>query len=202
MPRCLLFFSRFGPLGVLVGLAVAALVFGCDRGVAPESRGGPVAMRRLTQSQYRQAIADVFGPEIEIAGRFEPDSRRDGLVAVGSAFVTITPSGFEQYEAMAGSIARQVVSEAHRARLVPCRPSNDSGPDAECSRGLPASHRAAAAPPAARADGSFCADRARRPGRRAARRLLRGPRAGRDEPARRSRLPVSRRVDRARDASR
>jgi len=90
-------------------------------------------MRRLTAEQYRHAIADAFGPEIEIVGRFEPDNRRDGLIAVGSAWVTVTPSGFEQYESMASYIAKQVVSEAHRARLVRCRPAEPTSPDAACS---------------------------------------------------------------------
>lgn len=105
----------------------------CGEGNAPESLGGPVSMRRLTADQYRQAIADTFGADIEIVGRFEPDNRRAGLVAVGSAWVTVTPSGFEQYEAMGNYIARQVVSEAHRDRFVPCRPRSSSEPDAECA---------------------------------------------------------------------
>ncbi|MEY2942584.1 MAG: hypothetical protein RLY97_598, partial [Pseudomonadota bacterium] len=30
------------------------------------------AMRRLSESQYRNSIADIFGPDISVAGRFEP----------------------------------------------------------------------------------------------------------------------------------
>lgn len=97
------------------------------------ARGGPVAMRRLTADQYRQSIVDSFGEDIEIVGRFEPDNRRAGLVAVGSAWVTVTPSGFEQYEAMGNNIARQVVSEAYRDRFVTCTPRSLSEPDAECA---------------------------------------------------------------------
>lgn len=103
---------------------------------APSDSGVPVAMRRLTEAQYRRAIADVFGPEIEIAGRFEPDGRREGLVAVSSAFVTVTPSGFEQYEAMAREVARQVVSEPNRSRLLPCAPADPARADAACSEAV------------------------------------------------------------------
>ncbi|MBJ19291.1 MAG: hypothetical protein CL933_07675 [Deltaproteobacteria bacterium] len=99
---------------------------------APSARGGPVAMRRLTADQYRQAIADSFGTGIEIVGRFEPDHRREGLIAIGSAWVTVTPSGFEQYEAMGNHVARQVVSEPNRERFVPCAPRSVSEPDAAC----------------------------------------------------------------------
>lgn len=95
--------------------------------------GGPLAMRRLTEAQYRGAIADVFGAELEIAGRFEPEGRRDGLIAVSSAFATITPSGFEQYEGMAREIARQVVSPPLRDRAIPCQPSDPAAPDDACS---------------------------------------------------------------------
>jgi len=111
-------------------LVVFLLGLGCGFG---EERGGPVAMRRLTATQYQQAIADAFGSEIEIVGRFEPDNRREGLIAVGSAWVTVTPSGFEQYEAMGNYIAKQVVSEVHRDRLVPCQPRSKVEPDAACS---------------------------------------------------------------------
>lgn len=113
--------------------SIAWLCSGCGLEQPPEARGGPVAMRRLTATQYRHAIADAFGPEIEVAGRFEPESRRDGLIAIGSTFVTVTPSGFEQYEAIASYIALQVVSEAHRDRLVPCEPADSNAPDADCS---------------------------------------------------------------------
>jgi len=90
-------------------------------------------MRRLTADQYRQAVADSFGPDIEIVGRFEPDNRREGLVAVGSAWVTVTPSGFEQYEAMANYIAKQVVSEENRDRFVHCEPRSAVEADADCT---------------------------------------------------------------------
>jgi hypothetical protein len=121
---------------MILPLVLGCLAMGCEGGAAPSVVGGPVAMRRLTEAQYRRAIADVFGPEIEIAGRFEPDGRRDGLVAVASAFVTITPSGFEQYEGMAREIARQVVTEPNRARLIPCAPPDPSVADAACSEAV------------------------------------------------------------------
>lgn len=113
--------------------ALSGVGVGCGSSAPPEATGGPVAMRRLTASQYRQAIVDAFGSEIESVGRFEPENRRAGLIAVGSAWVTVTPSGFEQYEAMGNHIAKQVVSDLHRDRLVPCQPRSSSAPDAECT---------------------------------------------------------------------
>jgi len=116
-----------------IAAALSGVELGCGSGDPPESAGGPVAMRRLTASQYRQAIVDAFGSEIDIAGRFEPENRREGLIAIGSAWATMTPSGFERYEAMSNHIAKQVVSDLHRDRLVPCLPRSRSEPDAECT---------------------------------------------------------------------
>ncbi len=67
-------------------------------------------VRRLSQEQYRNVIADVFGPTIKVGGRFEPDIRRDGLLAIGASEVSVTASGLEQYDQIARSIAMQVVS--------------------------------------------------------------------------------------------
>ncbi|MBY0511430.1 MAG: DUF1592 domain-containing protein, partial [Rhodospirillaceae bacterium] len=91
------------------------------------------AMRRLTQDQYRQSIADVFGPDIKVAGRFEPDLRSEGLFAVGSAQVSITPAGFEQFNTMARTIAAQVVDQSHRGTLIPCRPKDVEAADDACA---------------------------------------------------------------------
>lgn len=111
---------------------MAMLVAACGR--EPATDPAPPQVRRLTQSQYRNIIADVFGTSIKIPGRFEPELRANGLVAVGSGIATITPAGFEQYEQMSRSIAAQVVSSEHRERLLPCQPNDAKAPDDECAR--------------------------------------------------------------------
>ena len=102
----------------LVVLSIA-LLSGCQDTPEPiitltarEVPSGPVAMRRLTRSQYIHSVRDVLGQDIEIAGQLEPDHRRDGLLSVGSAHVTVTPIGFEQYESMAYRVAEQALDEA------------------------------------------------------------------------------------------
>lgn len=99
----------------------------------PAVQAGPIAMRRLTEAQYRASIADVLGSDIVIAGRIEPDNRRSGLLAVGSSFVSVTPAGFEQYDAIARSIAEQALDPARRASLVPCTPARAAGRDDACA---------------------------------------------------------------------
>ncbi|MFT4615484.1 MAG: hypothetical protein ACI9NT_002638 [Bacteroidia bacterium] len=123
---------RFSLIGLM--LALMACLTACDSSGEPDVIGGPLAMRRLTPEQYRYAIEDAFGPKVEVAGRFEPDSRRDGLNALGTALVAVTPSGFEQYEAIAHNTVQQITSEALRSGILPCEPSNPSAPDDACTQ--------------------------------------------------------------------
>jgi hypothetical protein len=90
--------------------------------------------RRLTPAQYKTIIADVFGRDIKIGGRFDPGVRVDGLLEVGAGQVSISPAGMEQYDSMARSIANQVVDERHRNILVRCQPKSKDGPDDACAR--------------------------------------------------------------------
>ena len=90
-------------------------------------------LRRLTETQYRNSIADIFGPNIVVQGRFEPDRRVGGLLAAGTTSLSITPSGFEGYAKIADGIARQVVDEKNRARLLACTPKSAAAPDRNCA---------------------------------------------------------------------
>jgi Protein of unknown function (DUF1592)/Protein of unknown function (DUF1588)/Protein of unknown function (DUF1595)/Protein of unknown function (DUF1585)/Protein of unknown function (DUF1587) len=111
----------------------AAAAFSRAFSFEPTSPGGPPIARRLSPDQYRHVIADVFGPTIKIEGRFEPDVRDEGLFAVGAGHVGVTSTGLEQYDAMARGIAAEVVSEAHRGTLIPCKPRSAATPDAACA---------------------------------------------------------------------
>lgn len=90
-------------------------------------------MRRLSESEYRNSIADIFGAGIEVQGRFEPDRRVGGLLAASSATLSITRAGFESYTKMADSIAAQVVDSKQRAKLIPCTPRSAVAPDDVCA---------------------------------------------------------------------
>lgn len=115
-------------------LAATLWLTACGSSGEPDVIGGQLAMRRLTAEQYRYAIEDAFGSKVEVAGRFEPDSRRDGLNALGTALVAVTPSGFEQYEAIARNIMQQVTSEQLRNDILPCQPADPSQPDDACTQ--------------------------------------------------------------------
>ncbi len=92
------------------------------------------AIRRITETQYRRTIADVFGPGIKINARFEPEKREEGLLAIGSAELSLTSSGFEQYFALASSISDQALGEKQRTTTVPCKPADPKRADDSCAR--------------------------------------------------------------------
>ncbi len=93
-----------------------------------------VAFRRITESQYRHTIADVFGSDIKISARFEPEKRDEGLLAIGTAQLSLTSSGFEQYFALATSIVDQALSESKRDAIVGCKPADAAKADETCAR--------------------------------------------------------------------
>jgi hypothetical protein len=90
-------------------------------------------LRRLTESQYRNSISDIFGPGIVVQGKFEPDRRIGGLLAASGTTLSITPAGFEGYAKIADSIARQVVDEKNRTKLIACKPKSATAPDRGCA---------------------------------------------------------------------
>jgi len=122
--------SGLGALGLVAALGLV----GCGKSDdAPQTKGGSLEIRRLTEQEYRHIVADVFGTNIKIGGRFEPDIRENGLLAVGTAHVSVTETGIDQYDIIARSIAEQVVDETHRATLIPCKPAKDTEADDVCA---------------------------------------------------------------------
>ena len=101
---------------------------------AAKAESFAMSIRRVTESQYRNMIRDTFGPGIQLNARFEPELREEGLQSIGNAQLSITISGFEQYFALAKSVAAQVVDEKKRAQLVGCTPPDPKAKDDVCTR--------------------------------------------------------------------
>ena len=110
-------------LAIWGGTAVAA---------APPADSYVASLRRLTEQEYRNSIADIFGKEIEVRGSFEPTKRTGGLEAASTALLSVTPVGFESFNKMADDIAAQVTAEKYRAKL-PCAPKDPKAPDDACA---------------------------------------------------------------------
>ena len=120
-----------GPVGALALIAASTA-----QTPHPPAQAVPikVALRRITETQYRHTIADVFGPEIKVKGRFEPEKREDRLLAIGNSQLSLTSSGFQRYFALATSISDQVLGDEHRPASVPCQPSDPAQADDVCAR--------------------------------------------------------------------
>jgi hypothetical protein len=135
-------FSR--KLSVVCALASVVVFAGCSQDAEQKATatqesgstvvGDPSDLRRLTADQYRNIIADVFGSDIDIGGRFEPGLREGGLIEVGASNVSITTTGYEQYDKMAQTIASQVLGEKRRDMFLSCAPKVATQPDDACAR--------------------------------------------------------------------
>ncbi len=127
-------------IALLPILSLMVLTAGASQVVASPDKGATassrvVGLRRLTQDEYRNSIADIFGPGIEIRGVFEPTIRVGGLEAASTAVLSVTPAGFESYTKMADSIAEQVTSQKFRNHLA-CKPVSPGAADDDCARQL------------------------------------------------------------------
>jgi hypothetical protein len=113
---------------------IAAAPAGVTPQTSPEPQPIKVAFRRITESQYRHTIADVFGSDMQINARFEPEKRDEGLLAIGTPQLSLTSSGFEQYFALASSVSEQALGEKKREAVVGCKPVDPAKPDEACAQ--------------------------------------------------------------------
>jgi len=121
-------------VGVTTSLTANADSGAAAAAVRPAAAGRIVAMRRLTESQYRNVIADVFGPAVTVAGRIEPIVRpAHEMIASGATAASISPAGIEQFDAIGRNVARQVFDEQRRAQFVPCAPRDEKLADPTCA---------------------------------------------------------------------
>lgn len=117
-------------------LAIASFLISTACGGVPvlAATSDPVTgLRRLSEQEYRNSIADIFGKDIAVQGMFEPQIRMNGLIATSTSVLSVTPAGFESFSKMADSIAVQVTDESHRGKLVSCTPKSAKAPDDACA---------------------------------------------------------------------
>ena len=98
-----------------------------DRGPAPAVVPAAPALRRLTKSQYENALRDLFAGELYVPTNLEPDNDVEGLLSVGASTTSVSAYGVELYEDAAITVAEQVLASPEaKAALLSCAPS---GPD-------------------------------------------------------------------------
>lgn len=129
---------QYGRLILPFLLVLLGVLTGCEKAeqglVEPEPVGGPALLRRLTESQYRESVKDIFGPEVPVVARFERALRSDGLIAVGTSEAGISAFAMEQYDAAAQSVADVVFSEESREEFMSCEPQSLSDFDRSCAQ--------------------------------------------------------------------
>jgi hypothetical protein len=89
---------------------------------------------RLTEAQVRNSLAEIFGSGLTVPD-LDPDLRIEGLPSLGASKVATSPAGVSRYEALAESVARQVMGDpSRRARWVKCAAA--AAPDRACAEGF------------------------------------------------------------------
>jgi len=142
---------RAGPLRrwVLIGAASVAVVSGlsgCSKSLPPDVAAAyertPTRVRRMSQEQYANTIAYIFGRDIDVGTPFAPLRRTDGLLAAGAASAGVTAGELQQLQRSASMIAAQVLDKgsieqktpSRRDYLVPCKPASETASDDACAR--------------------------------------------------------------------
>jgi hypothetical protein len=81
-------------------LSLTLAICGTVALAAPPTDSYVVSLRRLTEQEYRNSIADIFGKEIEVRGTFEPTKWSNGLEAISSALLSVRP--LEDFDTIGG----------------------------------------------------------------------------------------------------
>lgn len=115
---------------------VALLMAGCASETGePDNSASPLRVRLMTEQQYANTIAHVFGKDISdsVAPPLPPLARTDGLLASGATYVGVTSDQIQQIQQAAAFIAAKVVDEYHRDFLLPCEPEDSTKADTACA---------------------------------------------------------------------
>ena len=94
----------------------------------------PARVRLISQEQYFNTVAYIFGPDVTVSAHFAPFRRTDGLLEVGAATAGVTSGQMQEFQRTAGALADRVVNPEHRNFLIPCTPSNEKKADKGCAK--------------------------------------------------------------------
>ncbi len=140
-------FTRKALRGSGFGVAAAALLMGCSapsqKAETPATQASAIAepandgsakrLRVLTEAQYLNTLAHVFGPDVKTEPHFPPAQRYDGLLALGSARGGVGGAQLELYQKAAVVVAGLITNPERRGYLMPCKPADEKAADRACA---------------------------------------------------------------------
>ncbi|MGE4064879.1 MAG: DUF1592 domain-containing protein [Rhodospirillaceae bacterium] len=99
----------------------------------PETDGAAKRLRLLTQDQYLNTLAYLFGPDVRPDAYFPPAQRIDGLLSLGASKAGITPTRMEIYQKAAVTVSALIVDPARRNFVITCKPADEQASDRACA---------------------------------------------------------------------
>jgi hypothetical protein len=108
---------------------------GSGTGAGSSSAPAPFEARmlRLTSTQYRNVVTDVFGANITVP-TLDPEAALGGFAAVGASRVGTSKLGVSHYADAAQQVTKQAFADAgKRATLAGCSPTNAKAADDACA---------------------------------------------------------------------
>ena len=111
----------------------AVPVAAASKTAEPDAEGTQKHLRALTQDQYLNTLAYVFGPDVQIDPRFPPSQRTDGLLALGTSRAGVSSAQLELYQKAALGVAQLVTRPERRKFLLTCKPKSDTASDPACA---------------------------------------------------------------------
>jgi hypothetical protein len=99
----------------------------------PAFQAAPGMLRRLTRIQFRNAVRDVFGVEVNTQN-LDADSWNDHFATIGASTVVTSETGVEQYgEAIEAAVNAVFADATKRAQFIGCTPTGQANDT--CVRG-------------------------------------------------------------------
>jgi len=124
---------RLSALASCLLLGCAAVPCGATAAAEPDGAASAPRVRLLSQEQYFNSLAYLFGPDIAVAAHFAPFRRTEGLLESGAASAGVTIGQMQEFQRTAGAVADRVVSPGSRQFLIPCTPRVAAAPDDACA---------------------------------------------------------------------
>lgn len=113
--------------------ATSVLARNADATKAPELPAAKSRLRLISQDQYNNTLASIFGPDVVPDVKLTPFERTEGLLALGAAYDGFTTDSLEKFQAIATAVSSRVVSPERRDFFISCKPSDPKRADDACA---------------------------------------------------------------------